>query len=363
MTDEIARRASFDRVNYGQVWEDADLLLSALAVQPGERCLSIASAGDNALALLLADPAEVVAIDLNPYQIACLELRIAAYRALDHAAFLELYGAEPSRRRADLYARCRPLLGDAGTAAFWDGQQGLLLRHGLAGVGRLERYLRLFRRLLRLVQGSSRIEALLAPRTRRERARFYREAWDSWRWRLLFRLFFSRCTMQALGREPAFFAHAEADLARHLLARSRHALTELDPSRNPYLNQVLTGRYGRCLPLALRPESFGPIRARLDRLTYRRQGLEEAVAAGPFDRMNLSDVFEYKSEDAAQELLRRLRAACPIGGRIAFWNMLVPRQAQPEAVSGWRPLSRPGAGLLQQDKAFFYSAFHLLEAV
>ena len=43
---EIAGKASFDEIRYAQCWEDADVLLQGLDVQPGDHCLSIASAGD-----------------------------------------------------------------------------------------------------------------------------------------------------------------------------------------------------------------------------------------------------------------------------------------------------------------------------
>src|SRR4029079_3337101 len=66
MSRSIADRAAFDLIRYASVWEDADVLCEALApVARGGRLLSIASAGDNALALLTLDPAEVVAVDLS----------------------------------------------------------------------------------------------------------------------------------------------------------------------------------------------------------------------------------------------------------------------------------------------------------
>jgi S-adenosylmethionine-diacylglycerol 3-amino-3-carboxypropyl transferase len=49
---EIAAHVDFPHIRYGQCWEDADILLTALDIQPGDVCLSIASAGDNTLALL-----------------------------------------------------------------------------------------------------------------------------------------------------------------------------------------------------------------------------------------------------------------------------------------------------------------------
>ncbi len=100
MRSEVDGKADFSIVRYAQCWEDADILLAALDVQPNHTCLSIASAGDNTLALLSKGPARVVALDLSPAQLACLELRVAAYRVLDHGQLLELLGARPSTRRA-----------------------------------------------------------------------------------------------------------------------------------------------------------------------------------------------------------------------------------------------------------------------
>src|SRR5271166_6049226 len=110
MGSAVAGKADFRVIRYAQCWEDADILLEGLDVQPGDVCLSIASAGDNALALLIPGPAHVIALDLSPAQLACVELRVAAYRTLEHPELLELIGSTPSRRRRDLYQRCRPLL-------------------------------------------------------------------------------------------------------------------------------------------------------------------------------------------------------------------------------------------------------------
>src|SRR5438128_5242263 len=99
VTSEAAGRADFSGIRYAQCWEDADILLEALDIRPGDVCLSIASAGDNTLALLARSPARVIAVDLSAAQLACLELRVAAYRELNHAELLELIGSSVSRRR------------------------------------------------------------------------------------------------------------------------------------------------------------------------------------------------------------------------------------------------------------------------
>src|SRR5271166_1591350 len=136
MGSAVAGKADFSRIRYAQCWEDADILLEGLDVRPGDVCLSIASAGDNALALLTREPARVIALDLSSAQLACLELRVAAYRHLTHPELLELMGSVPSRRRRSLYYRFRGKLAPA-ARAFWDAHPAALA-HGIGGAGKFE---------------------------------------------------------------------------------------------------------------------------------------------------------------------------------------------------------------------------------
>ena len=66
-----------------------DRIVEGLDVQPGQVCLSIASSGENSLSLLTRSPSRVVAVDLNPAQLATLELRVAAFRVLEHGELLD----------------------------------------------------------------------------------------------------------------------------------------------------------------------------------------------------------------------------------------------------------------------------------
>jgi S-adenosylmethionine-diacylglycerol 3-amino-3-carboxypropyl transferase len=359
MTSEVENRADFSALRYAQCWEDADVLLGGLDVQPGDVCLSIASAGENSLSLLTRDPARVVAVDLNPSQLACLELRVAAFRKLEHHQVLELIGSRPAdgETRLQHYARCRPELQD-GTRAFWDANQPAIAA-GIGSAGKFERYFATFRkRVLPLVHGRRRVDELLESRDRAGRLEFYSRRWDTWRWRMMFRLFFSRCVMGRLGRDPSFFKYVEGSVAGRILERARHALTALDPVENSYLTWILTGTHGDALPHALREENFGPIRANLDRLEWRLGSIEEFLddeAELRIDRFNLSDIFEYMSEENSASLMARLVGRAAPGGRLAYWNMLAPRRCPDSLpVTHLEELSR---GLHEQDCAFFYSRF------
>jgi S-adenosylmethionine-diacylglycerol 3-amino-3-carboxypropyl transferase len=362
---EVAARANFSRIRYAQCWEDADVLLAGLDVQPGDVCLSIASAGDNALALLTRNPARVIALDLSPAQLACLELRVAAYRRLEHRELLELIGSVSSNRRRHLY---RQLRGDLSTAtrAYWDAQVAVIVR-GIGDAGKFERYFHFFRRgVLPLIHSRCLVGQLLRRRSPAQRERFYRKQWDNWRWQLLFRVFFSRLVMGLLGRDPSFFRYVTGNVSERILQRTRHALTTLDPAENPYLQWILTGHHTTALPLALRPEQFATIRANLPKLEWHRSSLEEFLdhASGAnFDRCNLSDIFEYMSEESCSRLLSKLVDRMRPGGRLAYWNMLVPRRRPEVLAHRLRPLTRLGHELHKQDKAFFYSAFVIEEAL
>lgn len=363
MGSEAAAHADFTIIRYAQVWEDADILLEALDIQPDDECLSIASAGDNALAMLAKGPAKVVALDLNPSQIACLELRVAAFRKLEHAEILELIGSVAGERRPALYAAIRDGLSSE-VRRFWDERPDLI-RRGVGHGGKFENYFRLFRdRVMPLVHSRKTIRRLLESRGLDERRRFYDETWNNWRWRVLFYMFFSRTAMGALGRDPSFFRYVEGSVAEKILGRTHHALTGLNPYANPYLQWILTGQHGTALPYYLREENVPLIRQYLDRLEWRLVPLEDFLLEYPRGRLskfNLSDIFEYISEDNSAQLLTRIAEAARTGGRLAYWNMLAPRSAP--AGSGLRPVGDLGARLLLEDKAFFYSAFVVEEVL
>jgi S-adenosylmethionine-diacylglycerol 3-amino-3-carboxypropyl transferase len=359
MTDsEIATKAGFDQIRYAQLWEDADVLVGGLATKPGATLVSICSAGDNALAMLTLDPAKVVVVDLSTAQIACLEARMAAYRVLSHQEFLRLMGARPASDRGVLIDRVITTL-PAASQAFWTPRRNDVIAHGLGGIGKFEAYFRLFRtRLLPLVHSRKTIDAIFERRTPEARRVFLDQRWNTWRWRMLLNLFFSKFVMGRLGRDAAFFEHVEGSAAQHVARRIEHAAVTLQPADNPYLAWIMTGTCGEALPLAWRPEYYETIRARLDRLEIRPGSLERFVATGErADGFNLSDIFEYMSPDVFADVYGSVLAASNPGARLVYWNMMVPRRVPAPHHARVQRLQQEEDRLKLQDKAFFYSDF------
>jgi S-adenosylmethionine-diacylglycerol 3-amino-3-carboxypropyl transferase len=350
-------------IRYSAVWEDADVLCKALGpVAKGGRLLSIASAGDNTLALLTLDPAEVVAVDTNPAQLACLELRMAAFRRLEDADLIAFLGVTPSACRRATYQKLRGDL-SSGARDCWDARPDDLAR-GIIHIGRFERYLRAFRRfLLPLIHPRWKIEQLRKPRSLAEQEEFYDRRWNTGRWRCLFRLFFNRAVMGRLGRDPSFFTHVRGPVVPPFLARTRHALTALPTHSNPYLAYIITGSYPlEARPRYLRPEHAPTIRALLERVRL-VEGCIDTAANGRFDGFNLSDIFEYMSESEHERCYAALADRANHGARLAYWNMMVPRGCPSSQRDRIRPLEALAAELHARDRAWFYQCFHLDEMV
>lgn len=368
MKSEIQDHADFSRIRYAQCWEDADILCEALQTKRGGRHLSIGSAGDNSFALLAQGAAHVTVAEMNPAQVACIDLRRAAYLTLDHQSFLQLLGISPHPDRWALFEKCRDFLRPE-TLAYWTHHR-TTIEEGIVHGGKFENYFRLFReRVLPLAHSRQQVTELLKLRTRVEREKFYEEHWNNRRWRWIFQLFFSRFVMGRLGRDPAFFRYVEGSVAHRILERTRHALVELDPSQNPYLQFILTGTFAETLPLALRADAFETIKSALqknDSFHLVHGSLETVLDQpnlAPFDGFNLSDIFEYMNEDNTESLLRRIHEHAGPNARLAYWNMLAPRSRPDSLASLLRPCEEQSESLFNQDKAFFYSRFVVEEVI
>lgn len=363
---EISAKASFEDIRYAQLWEDADVLIAALDIKPGAKpdsgpratLVSICSAGDNALAMLMLNPERVVVLDLSQAQIECLNLRIGAYRNLEHQEFIELMGSRASTRRAQLLTKA--LVGtDPTTQAFWQARQSDVMAYGAGGCGKFERYFRMFKtRILPFVHSRKTVDAIFQPRAPQARQEFLEKRWNTWRWKLMMSLFFSRFAMGRLGRDKAFFDHVDGSVAAHVQRRLSHAAVTCDPVENPYLYWIMNACHGEHLPMAWRAENYETIRDRLDRLDIRHGALEAFVATGEkADGFNLSDIFEYMSPEVFEQVYGDVLEAANPGARLVYWNMMAPRRVPPAHAS--RVITQEDVEVAGKanDKAFFYSDF------
>ena len=210
MRSEAAARADFSAIRYAQVLGGRRRPARGARRAAGRR-LPVDRLGRRQRAG--AADAQTVARHRAGPEPGAARLPRAARRRLSRAAhpeLLELIGSRPSARREQL-VRALP-------AALSPRPRAILGRARRRRRGRHRRR-RQVRALLRAVpHARAAAGPLAAPTSLRccagaiaeERRAFYDEQWDTWRWRLLFRVFFSRFVMGRLGRDPSSSATSRA---------------------------------------------------------------------------------------------------------------------------------------------------------
>ncbi len=307
------------RVLFGSVFEDAKVELRAWQMRLDElkhakrepRAFCIASGGDTLFSLLLPGVGRVDGVDINPAQIWLCELKVVARQTLSAREF----AAATAGDARPFYPRLRAQLSDK-ARNFWDDNRESL-SNGLNGCGFVDGVLHHASRGLRWLIGRRAVRALL----RAQSVEAQREVWRTLANRRRFNALFATALNPLVLR--AFYGAAlreglPLDLGAHVQHNIERTLLQLPISSNPYIVSLLRGRLARepeNWPIALRPDSFAPINARLDNLTLTCADATSWLNAqdeNSIDFFGLSNVVEAIESASAAALLRAVaRAAAP----------------------------------------------------
>ena len=323
-------RVDFSLIRYSQCWEDTEVLLESLNIQENDICFGILSAGDNVFSMLAENPKKVVALDISFPQIALAKLKKEVFTSLSYEEMLEFMGVMKSDKRIEIYDRIKENL-DKEVKEYWDFNKEAIQK-GIIHAGKFEKFFKIFReKILPFVHSKKRIEKLLEKKSRQERIEYYDKYWNNFRWKLMFKLFFSKYIVGKLGRDKEFFRYAEKNISEEMKERSRYALCEQNPYENPYINYILTGNYRKdCLPYFLRKENFDKIRKNLHKVEILQSSVEEYLDQIDFkiDKFNLSDIFEYMSAENYSKLMRKIYDNAENNALLAYWNLIVERNSE-----------------------------------
>ena len=323
-------RVDFSLIRYSQCWEDTEVLLESLDIQENDICFGILSAGDNVFSMLAENPKKVMALDISFPQIALAKLKKEVFNSLSYEEMLEFMGVMKSDKRIEIYDRIRENL-DKEVKEYWDFNKDAIEK-GIIHAGKFEKFFKIFReKILPFVHSKKRIEKLLEKKSRQERIEYYDKYWNNFRWKLMFKLFFSKYIVGKLGRDKEFFRYAEKNISEEMKERSRYALCEQNPYENPYINYILTGNYRKdCLPYFLRKENFDKIRKNLHKVEILQSSVEEYLDQIDFkiDKFNLSDIFEYMSAENYSKLMGKIYDNAEDNALLAYWNLIVERNSE-----------------------------------
>ena len=323
-------RVDFSLIRYSKCWEDTEVLLESLNIQENDICFGILSAGDNVFSMLAENPKKVVALDISFPQIALAKLKKEVFNSLSYEEMLEFMGVMKSDKRIEIYDRIRENL-DKEVKEYWDFNKDAIEK-GIIHAGKFEKFFKIFReKILPFVHSKKRIEKLLEKKSMQERIEYYDKHWNNFRWKLMFKLFFSKYVVGKLGRDKEFFRYAEKNISEEMKERSRYALCELNPYENPYINYILMGNYRKdCLPYFLRKENFDKIRKNLHKVEIIQSSVEEYLDKIDYkiNKFNLSDIFEYMSAENYSKLMEKIYDNAEDNALLAYWNLIVERNSE-----------------------------------
>lgn len=353
----LTERVDFEIIRYANCWEDAGVLLRGLSPAAGSRILSIGSAGDNSFSLLSTNPELVVAVDINRIQLFLIELKKVSIRSLEWEETLAFLGFRDSDNREGTFQALKSQLGGA-ARAYWESNLHLI-RNGVIHQGKFEKYFQLFSgRILPWIHSGRITEALLAAKTEEEQTVFYRDKWNTWRWRLLFRIFFSKYVMGKYGRDPEFQKHVQGAVSKFIFDKAADHLSTAAAQDNFILRYTLTGNFGELLPHYLLRENYDQIRVKMGRLHLREGFAQDAIDVyGKFHCMNLSDIFEYMDMGLFRQTAQSLIAGMEKDGTLAYWNLMVPRRISHVLPAHVAYCGEHADRLSATDRGFFYKAF------
>ena len=125
--DRLLDRAfalAFKGLVYAQIWEDPVIDMEGLQIGPGMRVMLYRQRSScNALSYLTADPAEVVAVDLNRAHVALGKLKIAAIRNLpNYERFRRFFAEADHQENAAVYRESIAPHLDSQSRRYWEGR-------------------------------------------------------------------------------------------------------------------------------------------------------------------------------------------------------------------------------------------------
>lgn len=343
-------------IRYANCYEDAETLLKIIG--NSENALSIASGGDNSLALLTVPSLKNLTVfDRNPAQLSLTKLKFAAFKHLEYDEVLALLGISNGDSIA-VYNKLRSKLYTE-TKEFFDERLSLVSKIGIVNCGKFEYYLNRIRKsVIRFTQSKKKLARFMNMAVDGQKD-FYLNKINNRRWRIVTKRFFSQKTVEKLGRDRAAFAYAHTDLYDMITKRLLLCFDNVSNQENTYLQYTVYGRFTK-LPFYLRKENFKAIKTNIDKAQFVLGDIEAVVATGKrFDFFNLSDIFEYMDEAELKQNEKMIADMSFSDAVVVFWNALVDRQfASGDFISADKSTVYE---IYKNEKAYYYQALRIYE--
>ncbi|MBD3729938.1 MAG: BtaA family protein [Sphingomonadales bacterium] len=371
---------AFKGLVYAQIWEDPVVDMEGLQIRPDSRVVTIASGSCNVLSYLTADPAEIIAVDLNRAHIALGRLKLAAAQHLpSYERFRRFFGDADHKENVALYrTQIAPHL-DAESRRYWErrdlsGRRRIahftrgIYRQGLLGnfIGLAHLMAKLYRIDLRAI--------LDAPTLEDQRIAFETKLAPVFDRRFIRWLTDQPASLFGLGIPPAQFDHLAGDekMAEVLRRRLEKLACDFSVSDNYFAWQAFGRGYGKGehapVPPYLERRHYEAVRDRANRVSVRRANYTEFLKGEPdasLDRYILLDAQDWMDDTQLTELWCEITRTARPGARVLFRTAaepsLLPGRVPAALLSRWAYHAELSRDLTRRDRSSIYGGVHLYE--
>ena len=369
---------AFKGLVYAQIWEDPVVDMEALQIAPEHRVATIASGGCNVLSYLTADPAEIVAVDLNTAHIALAHLKLAAARHLpDYAAFRRFFAEADRKDNIAAYEiHVRPHL-DETSRAYWEGRDlsGRRRIRGFAkGVykrGLLGGFIGMAHLVARLYRIDPR-ELLEAETLEEQRKIFETRLAPIFDKKFIRWLTDQPASLFGLGIPPAQFEALAGDarMSDVLRARLEKLACDFALEDNYFAWQAFGRGYGKGagapLPPYLQERHFEDVRARAERVMVRHISMTDHLAGADdrsHDRYILLDAQDWMSDAQLTELWTEITRTARPDARVLFRTAaeasLLPGRLPDTLLERWNYRAAESKDYTARDRSSIYGGVHM----
>ena len=370
--------ALFQGMVYPQIWEDPVVDMEALAIQPGDHIVAIASGGCNILSYLTADPARITALDLNHAHIALNRLKLAAVRVLpSHRHFANFFAHADLKSNIALFDEYLAGQLDTESLRYWQGRDAFGRRRiaafarGFYQTGLLGRFIGATHLMGRALGVN--VRDITAARSVEEQRDIFEKTiaplFDN---RLLRWLLKHPASLYGLGIPPAQFAALAGGqgMSEVLRQRVEKLACGFSMKDNYFARQAFGRGYGASeggsLPPYLDAGNFDAVRARSNRVDVRHQSMTQFLAGSPsrsVDAFVLLDAQDWMNTQQLTELWGEIcRTAAP-GARVIFRTAaderLLPGRVPNASLAAWTYHEARSKALNARDRSSIYGGFHI----
>lgn len=366
---------------YNQIWEDPDVDLEALELEPHHRMITIASGGCNVLNYLAADPAQIVAVDLNPNHVALTRLKLSALENLPtYEEFFRFFGRANDKANREAYDDFLSERLDATTRRYWEkhiplhGRRINMFARNLYRYGLLGRFIGVLHAMARL--HGKRLEGILSARTAAEqRSAFEQTIAPLFDYKSVKLLSKSPISLYALGIPPAQYDELVSANNGNAIAALRERVERLAcdfPIRDNYFAWQAFGRgydveNREAIPAYLRRDIYDVIRTRTDRVAVHHASLTDFLSQQPaqsIHRYVLLDAQDWMNPNQLSSLWAEIdRTADTRDARVIFRtagaDSPLQRKLKPELLAPWIYLEKESRAFHAQDRSSIYGGFHV----